>query len=148
MKVHTTLLQINICLHLLASGRSKESSQTVFIITSAMYKTSLLRQTTLNCLWSIMHWRLPPCSASCSPISSISWQYWHLIPLGMNEHFMHSDQSIVPKHSVKLACSLISVSDSLFIITIAWNVCGFKLIRFYLSIHTALGHFNTTICAS
>ena len=41
--------------YLLGSGKLKGSPLVVFIITRAVYKTSLFKHTTLNCSWSVIH---------------------------------------------------------------------------------------------
>ena len=87
------------------NGRHNESPRTIFIVTNAVNRMSLFRQTTLHYSWSVIHFRLSPLdSVRHSLASSISQQHWHSIPLGMDVHFAHLHQSVIPKHSVKLAC--------------------------------------------
>ena len=113
----TNTVKYRICpvcyiIHLLDNGRCNGSPRTVFIVTSAVHKTSLLRQTILNCSLFVIQFRSFS-SVNLSSTASTSLQQRHLILLDMGIHFVQLHQSILPSRLVKLACSLVSVSDSL-----------------------------------
>ena len=84
-----TWLYITNLLHI---GNSTRSSLTVCMVTEAVYRTSLSKQTTLTRSTPVIQVNLDPFNRSCT--ISISLQQKHSTALGIKKHFAQEHHEV------------------------------------------------------